>query len=53
MQEKKNQLEITEEMKNKEIQALHFKNYTMCKTEDTRNLVYKCVADFHSVAPTI
>jgi len=36
-----------------ETQELHFKNYVMCKTEDTRNLVYKCVANFHSVSPAI
>lgn len=31
-------------------QAQHFKNYVMCKTEDSRNLVYNVVARLHQLS---
>jgi hypothetical protein len=34
-------------------QDQHFKNYVICKTEDSRNVAYNIVANLHSVSPSI
>ena len=34
-------------------QDLLFKNYVICKTEDTRNVAYNIIAKMHSVSPAI
>lgn len=50
IEEKLNQLEITEIMLKTQTQAQHFKNYVMCKTEETRNLAYRIVARLHQLS---
>lgn len=32
-------------------QAQHFKNYVLCKLEDTRNLAYQIVIKLHEISP--
>jgi ubiquitin C-terminal hydrolase len=40
-------------MLTKQKQDQHFKNYVICKTEDTRNVAYNIVASLHKVSPAI
>lgn len=53
IEEKLQDLPVTEDMLAKQQQDQHFKNYVKCKTEDNRNMAYSIVAKMHKLSPAI